>query len=225
VSGDFEVDPDAVEIRGPTAAVEGLLDEARAVDEAIAAAGLTEHAARYPLFGAAVAAARTSRFRIRTDGAAPATTVRGDACACLVVTEHARGRSTAIGVAAAEAPLALWTVVGLGPRPRPDGPPIVLSPGAMALMIGRGRVHGHGLDAAVAAALEQRLAAAPRHWAVQIAWQGLDGAERRRNLEVLEGEAAGIWRLRALDDERVEMAPTTSTAVLRDMIALVALGL
>ena len=42
---------------------------------------------------------------------------------------------------------------------------------------------------------------------------------------MLEGEGAGIWRLRPLDDERVEMAATTSTAVPRDLIALVALGL
>jgi hypothetical protein len=60
---------------------------------------------------------------------------------------------------------------------------------------------------------------------VRIAWQGPDCAEHRRNLEVLEGEGAGIWRLRVLDDDRIEMAPTTSTAVLRDLIALVALGL
>jgi hypothetical protein len=41
----------------------------------------------------------------------------------------------------------------------------------------------------------------------------------RRNLEVLEGPDAGIWRVRPACDV-VELAPTSSTAVLRELVAL-----
>jgi hypothetical protein len=40
----------------------------------------------------------------------------------------------------------------------------------------------------------------------------------RRNLEVLEGEG-GIWRVRPAG-ELVELAPTTTTAVVRELVAL-----
>ena len=40
----------------------------------------------------------------------------------------------------------------------------------------------------------------------------------RRNLEVLEGDG-GIWRVRPVE-ELVELAPTTSTAIVRELLAL-----
>jgi hypothetical protein len=46
----------------------------------------------------------------------------------------------------------------------------------------------------------------------------MDG--RRRNVEVVEGDG-GIWRVRPADDGLVELAPTTTTAVVRELVALV----
>jgi hypothetical protein len=83
----------------------------------------------------------------------------------------------------------------------------------MAALIGRRQAHGHGLDPDLAAALQQRLDAAVRHWTVHVerpAWQ--------RNLEVLEGDG-GIWRMRPAG-ELIELAPTTTTNVVRELVAL-----
>jgi hypothetical protein len=157
---------------------------------------------------------------IRTEGDAVPVTVTGDARECRVAVEEAAGRAIEIAVPPAEVPLALWQVLAMGPRPIRDGPAVVLPPGPMAILIGRREPHGHGLDPAVAQALERALATRPRHWTVRFEWVGPNGAERRRNVEVLEGEGAGIWRVRQTADERVELAPTTSTDVLRELVAL-----
>jgi hypothetical protein len=161
-------------------------------------------------------------FEVRTEGEAVPVSVRGNARECLVVAEEAAGRTAQIAVPPVEVPLALWQILGMGPRPIPTVAPVVLPPGAMAILIGRREPHGHGLEPAVAQALERALASRPRHWTVRFQWRGPDGAERRRNVEVLEGEDAGIWRLRRTGDDRVELAPTSSTAVLRELIALTA---
>jgi hypothetical protein len=55
-----------------------------------------------------------------------------------------------------------------------------------------------------------------RHWTLR-----LEAGPRRRNLEVLQGEG-GIWRVRPADDGLVELAPTTTTAVVRELVALLA---
>jgi hypothetical protein len=159
-------------------------------------------------------------FRIWTEGDAVPVTVRGDARAAVVVAEESPGRPEEIALPTAEVPLALCQILGLGPRPIPAIPPVVLAPGAMAILIGRREPHGHGLEPAVALALARALAERPRHWTVCFAWAAADGAERRRNLEVLEGERAGIWRLHQAEDERVALQPTSSTAVLRELVAL-----
>jgi hypothetical protein len=113
-------------------------------------------------------------------------------------------------VTADEAPVALIAQLGLGPRPAPDLPPVRLAPGAMAILIGRRQAHGHGLPADRAVALQRRLDAGVRHWAVQAA---------RRTLEVVDG-GGGIWRVRAAGSDLVELSPTTTTAVVRDLVAL-----
>jgi hypothetical protein len=84
----------------------------------------------------------------------------------------------------------------------------------MAVLFGRREAHGHGLEPDVAAGLQERLDAGVRHWTVRV-----ECAAWRRNLEVVEG-ARGIWRVRPADD-LVELAPTSSTAVVRDLVALV----
>jgi hypothetical protein len=85
----------------------------------------------------------------------------------------------------------------------------------MAVLIGRRQAHGHGLDHATAAALQRRLDQGVRHWTVRVEVDG-----RRRNLELVDGPG-GIWRVRPAG-ELVELAPVTSTAVLRELVALLA---
>jgi hypothetical protein len=85
----------------------------------------------------------------------------------------------------------------------------------MAVLVGRREAHGHGLDPAVATELQRRLDNDVRHWTIALQHGG-----RRRNPEVVEGRG-GIWRVRPAG-ELVELAPTSTTAVVRELIALVA---
>jgi hypothetical protein len=151
---------------------------------------------------------------VTTLGAAPSADVSGDGDLCVLVTERADGRRALLPLAAEQVPLALAVLLELGPRPVPAEPAVRLAPGAMAVLIGRREAHGHGLDPAVATALQRRLDGGVRHWTVRVETGGWS-----RNLEVLEGPDAGIWRVRPAGD-LVELAPTSSTAVLRELVAL-----
>jgi hypothetical protein len=155
-------------------------------------------------------------FRIWTEGAAPAVTVLGEGERCAIVTDRPGGERAMLLIATDQMPVALAVCLGLGPRPVPAHPVVRVAPGAMAVLIGRRAAHGHGLHPDVAAGLQQRLDAGARHWTVRA-----ERAGRRRNLEVVEGDG-GIWRVRPVG-ELVELAPTTSTAVVRELVALVAL--
>ena len=152
-------------------------------------------------------------FRVWIDGIDPPTTVLGDGTACVLIVD-VPGERAELALAPEEVPVALTAALELGPRPVPDGPAVRLRPGAMAVLIGRGEAHGHGLEPDVASALQRRLDAGVRHWSVR-----LEAGGRRRNLEVVEGEDAGIWRVRPVDG-LVELAPMTTTAVLRELVAL-----
>jgi hypothetical protein len=88
----------------------------------------------------------------------------------------------------------------------------------MAVLIGRRQAHGHGLPAGQATALQRRLDAGVRHWSVRL---HAHAGALRRNLEVLDGDR-GIWRVRPATDGTIELAPTTSTTVLRELVALCA---
>jgi hypothetical protein len=166
-----------------------------------------------PAFAAALAAARVRSISVTALGAAPWAEVRGDGDLCVLVTERAEGRRALLPLAAEQVPLALAVLLELGPRPVPAEPAIRLAPGAMAVLIGRRQAHGHGLEADIATALQRRLDGGVRHWTLRFEAGGW-----RRNLEVLEGEG-GIWRVRPTG-ELVELAPTTTTAVLRELVAL-----
>jgi hypothetical protein len=144
---------------------------------------------------AALEAARDPAFRLWTEGFEP------------------DGAQALLPTTTAQLPVALAAWLNLGPRPRPDHPPVRLPPGPMAILIGRGEAHGHDLDPALAKRLQERLDAGVRHWTVRV-----QRGEWRRNLEVVEGEA-GIWRVRPAG-ELVELAPTSTTAVVRELIAL-----
>jgi hypothetical protein len=193
------LDPETGEYVGPASAVQALLDGEQEVDDDALAATL--------------AAARKPAFRVWTEGFEPAATVLGDGPLCVLVTERPEGEQALLPTTTEQLPVALVAWLGLGPRPVPDHPPVRLVPGAMAVLIGRGEAHGHDLPPEVAANLQARLDAGVRHWTVRV-----ERAGWRRNLEVLEGEA-GIWRVRPAD-QLVELAPTTTTAVVRELIAL-----
>jgi hypothetical protein len=156
-------------------------------------------------------------FRVWTEGAIRRATVLGDHATSAVVVDRDEGEQALVPMATGMVPVALAVWLGLGPRPVPDHPVVRLAPGAMAGLIGRRAAHGHGLDPGVAADLQRRLDAGVRHWTVRVECAGW-----RRNLEVLEGDG-GIWRVRPAG-ELVELAPSSSTAVVRELVALVAAG-
>ena len=184
------MDPESGELVGPASAMQAFLDS----DEA-------------------PRAAREPAFRIWIEGDARRAEVLGDSTACMLVTDRPGGEHAVLTVAPAWIPAALAVWLDLGPRQRPTEPAVRLDPGAMAILIGRGQAHGHGIGPDVAAALQRRLDGGVRHWTVRVqcpAW--------RRNLEILEGDG-GIWRLRPTDGA-IELGPTTTTDVVRELVAL-----
>ncbi|MGI8750494.1 MAG: hypothetical protein ACR2J6_08100 [Thermoleophilaceae bacterium] len=179
------------------AALQAMLD-ARVPVEEVARAGGPDAP---PWLTAAAGVARAPAFRLWTEGEAPAATVYGGET-CLLVVEP----GTVVGLATEEVPVALWGILGLGPRPAPaDGGAVRLAPGPMAVLIGNRQAHGHGLAPEAAAALQLRLDAGVRHWSLSLGQPLPDGRQRRRNLEILDGEA-GIWRIRQVTEELVELA-------------------
>jgi hypothetical protein len=156
--------------------------------------------------------AHEAAFRIWTEGEARRAEVLGGE-PCLLVTDRPGGERALLALAAEHVPLALAAWLDLGPRPVPREPAIRLDPGAMSVLIGRRQAHGQGLEPEVATGLQRRLEAGVRHWVVRFEAGGW-----RRNLEVLEG-GGGIWRVRPAG-ELVELAPTTTTAVVRELVAL-----
>ena len=180
--------------------MQALLDGSETVDDDAVAAALE--------------AAREPSFRIWTEGFEPAATVLGDGPLCVLVTERPGGERGLLPTTTARLPVALVAWLGLGPHPVPGHPPVRLPPGPMAILIGRGEAHGHELEPELANDLQERLDAGVRHWTVRF-----HRGEWRRNLEVLEG-AAGIWRVRPAG-ELVELAPTSTTAIVRELIALI----
>jgi hypothetical protein len=156
--------------------------------------------------------AREAAFRIWTEGDVQRAEVLGGD-PCVLVTDRPGGERAVLEIAVEHVAPALIAWLDLGPRPRPREPAIRLEPGAMAVLIGRRQAHGHGLEPEVATGLQRRLEAEVRHWTVRFEAGGW-----RRNLEVVEGEG-GIWRVRPVG-ELVELAPTTTTAVVRELVAL-----
>ncbi len=160
----------------------------------------------------AVLESREATFRIWTEGEMRRAEVLGGD-PCVLVTDRPGGERALLEIAAEHVPPALIAWLDMGARPRPREPAIRLDPGAMAVVIGRGEAHGHGLEPEVATGLQRRLEAGVRHWTVRF-----EAGAWRRNLEVLEG-GGGIWRVRPVG-ELVELAPTTSTDVVRELVAL-----
>jgi hypothetical protein len=148
-------------------------------------------------------------FRVWTEGIEPAATVLGNGLESVMEVGP-----ESLPIATERVPVALAVWIGLGPRPVPDHPAIRLPPGAMAIVIGRGQAHGHDLAPEIATDLQRRLDKGTRHWTIAVQRGGW-----RRNLEVVDGDG-GIWRVRPVG-ELVELAPTSTTTVVRELIALV----
>jgi len=206
------------EISAPAAAIDALLGEADPVPRALETAGATPGEVLHPLLAAGLAAAHEPAFRLWTEGIDPGVRILGGHLGALLLVDEPAGARTLVGVSYEEVPLALVGAVALEPRPSCDEPPIRLGAPALAELIG-------GADArspprAEAEALKRRLEPGVRHWSVMCAGREGQGGEVPRSVEVVEGEG-GIWRVRTVDDGGlVELAPTTSTAVLRDLVAL-----
>jgi len=211
------------EITASPAAVEALLGEADPSPRALEAAGAGAGEALHPLLVAGLAAASEPAFRIWTDGIEPGVTVLGDRAGAVVLTEEPAGERTLLGVSFDEVALVLVGALALEPRPSSDEPPLRLEPSAMAELSGRGQVERHGLPGADAEALGRRLELGVRHWSVTCAASDGLGGAIRREIQVVEGEA-GIWRVRTVAGGLVDLVPTTSTAVLRDLVALLGNG-
>jgi hypothetical protein len=208
----------SAEITGSAAMIEALLSGADPAPDSVDGTGEEIDDAMHPLLVAGLAAARRPAFRVWTEGIDPGVTALGDRAGSVLVLDEPTGERTLVGMSSEEVPLALAGAVDLGPRPVPDGPPVRLPPAAMAELIGRGQAHGHGLPPADADALGRRLEPGVRHWSVRCFGAEGQGGERRGDVEVVEGDG-GIWRVRTADGV-VELAPTSSTAVLRDLVAL-----
>jgi hypothetical protein len=157
---------------------------------------------------------RDPPFKLWTEGIDRGATALGGAATCALVTDRPGGEQALLPLATEQLPLALAVWLELGPRPVPDHPPVRLQPGAMATLIGRRQAHGHGLAPELARDLQERLDAGVRHWTVCV-----KSAAWRRNLEVVEGHG-GIWRVRPAADV-VELVPTSTTAVFRELVELV----
>jgi hypothetical protein len=155
---------------------------------------------------------REPSFRIWTEGEIPRAEIFGGD-PCVLVTDRPGDVQAVLEIPAEQVPMALAVWLRLGPRSVPREPAIRLSPGAMAILIGHGQAHGHGLDPEVATGLQRRLEAGVRHWAARFEAGGW-----RRNLELVEGDG-GLWRVKPVG-ELVELAPTTTTAVVRELVAL-----
>lgn len=163
----------------------------------------------------ALAAARAPEFRIWTEGEAPPLTVHGRVDRSLLVIEP----DGALGVTVEEIPVALWGLLDLGVRPIAAVDPVSLPPGAMSEFMGRRQAHGHGLPTDQAEAWQQVLDGNMRHWSVRFSRPTASEREWRRNVEALDGDTC-LARVRQLADGRVELAPTSSTALLRALIGV-----
>lgn len=178
------------EVTGPSAAIEAVLADADPVARALEVAG--DGDALHPVLAAALAAARTPTYRIWTEGVDPGLTVLGDPSGAVLLVEEPAGALTLLGASPEEVPFVLVAAVALDPRPISDDSPVPA--------IGR-------------------LGPGVRHWTVRRAHHGPEHGAPPRTVEVVDGEG-GIWRVRPVTGGVAELEPTTSTDVLRDLVAL-----
>jgi hypothetical protein len=194
------VDAERAEVRGSPEAVRALLDGADEPGPPLLAAGL--RAARSPL----------ARFRVT--GLQEPLEAMADAHAAVLVLPLAGGE-TALRACTPSGLLGLLVrAVGLCPRPRAAGGPIVVGGDRMARIVNERTAAGAGLDEADEERLQAHLDALAGHWRIEA--YGQDGGWY---LEVLDSEL-GLWTVEDAPDNRLVLGPTDATAVLDEIAAI-----
>jgi hypothetical protein len=191
------VDPERAEVRGRAAAIRELLDGTEEPGPPLLAAGL--RAARAPV----------ARFRVT--GLKEPLEALADAHAAVLVLPVEDG--TALRACTPSGLLGLLVrAVGLCPRPRAAGEPIVVPADRMARLVTER--YAAGLDEADEQRLQPYLDALVAHWRIE--GHGPDGGWY---LELLDSEL-GLWTVEDAPDRRITLAPTNATAVLDELAAL-----
>jgi hypothetical protein len=194
------VDPERAEVRGPAGAIRELLD------------GTEEPGP--PLLAAGLRAARAPFARFRVTGLKEPLEALADAHAGVLVLSL-EGGETALRACTPSGLLGLLVrAVGLRPRPRGAGEPIVVGADRMAAIVNERSAAGAALDEADEERLQAHLDALVAHWR-------LDGYGPGAGwyLEVLDSEL-GLWTVEASPERRVTLTPTDATAVLDELAAL-----
>jgi hypothetical protein len=194
------VDPARAEVRGPPDAIRELLGGTQEPGPPLLAAGL--RAARSPL----------ARFRVT--GLREPLEALADQHAAVLVLELGDGE-TALRACTPSGLLGLLVrAVGLAPRPRAGGRPILVAADRMARIVNDRTAAEAGLDEAQERRLQRHLDALVAHWRIEA-----HGAGEGWYLEVLDSEH-GLWTVEDAPDRRLALTPTDATAVLDELAAL-----
>ena len=119
---------------------------------------------------------------------------------------------------------ALAKLVALGPRPRaPVTGLLHLERPVLGRLLQAGDARAAvatDVDDDVVAALDELAAGLRLHWRVTVEWTTPDGREPHRVLEAVDGGAAGVWLVAEVPGGGVGLAPTTPTALWRQLATL-----
>jgi hypothetical protein len=198
VSEPVVVDAERAEVRGSEPAIRALLDGREEPGPPLLAAGL--RAARSPL----------ARFRVT--GLEQPLEALADARAAVLVLPG-EGDETALRACTPSGLLGLLVrAVGLCPRPRGAGEPIVVAADRMAAIVNDRSAAG--LDETDEERLQPHLDALVAHWRVEG-----HGPAAGWYLEVLDSEL-GLWTVEDSPERRLTLTPTNATAVLDELAAI-----
>ena len=194
------VDPERAEIRGSPEAIRAFLVGGDEPDPPLLAAGL--RAARAPL----------ARFRVSGLKEPLEALVDGHAA---VLVLPAGGGETALRACTPSGLLGLLVrAVGLCPRPRAAGGPVVVDVARMARIVTERTAADAGLDERDEERLQAHLDALAGHWRIEGHAPGIGWY-----LEVLDSEL-GLWTVEDRPEKHLTLTPTDATAVLDELAAL-----
>jgi hypothetical protein len=194
------VDPERAEVRGSPEAIRALL------------AGTDEPGP--PLLAAGLRAARAPHARLRVSGIEEPLEALADAHAAVLVLPSGSG-ATALRACTPSGMLGLLVrAVGLCPRPRAAGGPIVVEAARMPRMVAERTAADVGLAEADEERLQAHLDVLAGHWRVEAHAAGVGWY-----LEVLDSEL-GLWTVEDRPERHLTLTPTDATAVLDELAAL-----